>query len=150
MYMNEDEIVGKFKRADNKKEILQILADLNGCRVDDIRAYLLEHGFSEDDLPAKRGRKKKVDNDKTEARSGTKGNDDPHIETEKKAAQLMEIPELTEKEQSQVARALAIPIPVIHAVSDRIEILTEKITELENERECLHDYLEGVVCSEAG
>ena len=34
MYMSESEIIGKFRRADNKKEMLKVLADLNGCSSD--------------------------------------------------------------------------------------------------------------------
>ena len=61
----------------------------------------------------------------------------------------MEMPELTPEEQSKVDRALAIPEPVRRAVADRIEGLTAKIMELEKERDCLCDYLEGEVHCEA-
>ena len=132
MYMSESEIIGKFRRADNKKEMLKVLADLNGCSNDDMKTYLLEHGVSEDDFP-KRGRKPKVAKE----------------EVKKPVAQLMEMPELTPEEQSKVDRALAIPEPVRRAVADRIEGLTAKIMELEKERDCLCDYLEGEVHCEA-
>lgn len=137
MYMSESEIIGKFRKADNKKEILQILADLNGCDKDVMKSYLLEHGISEDEFP-KRGRKPKVAKEEV-----------PHMEPVKTVAQLMELPELTPGEQRKVDRALAIPEPVRRAVADRIENLTEKIMELEKERDCLCDYLEGEVQCEA-
>ena len=41
MYMSESEIIGKFRRADNKKEMLKVLADLNGCSNDDMKTYLV-------------------------------------------------------------------------------------------------------------
>lgn len=145
MYMNESEIIGKFRKADNKKEMLQILADLNGCDKDAMKSYLLEHGVSEDEFP-KRGRKPKVA--KEEAKKPVK-EEVPHMEPIKTVAQLMETPELTPEEQSKVDRALAIPEPVRRAVADRIEDLTAKIMELEKERDCLCDYLEGEVHSEA-
>lgn len=59
MQMTDLEIVGKFKRADNKKEILQVLADLNVCKVDDIKEVLVRNGISEDEFPKKRGKKPK-------------------------------------------------------------------------------------------
>lgn len=145
MYMSESEIIGKFRRADNKKEILQVLADLNGCNKDEMKSYLLEHGVSEDDFP-KRGRKPKVA--KEEVKKSVK-EEVPYMEPVKTVAQLMEMPELTPEEQSKVDRALAIPEPVRRAVADRIEGLTAKIMELEKERDCLCDYLEGEVHGEA-
>lgn len=141
MYMSESEIIGKFRKADNKNEILQILADLNGCSKSDMKSYLLEHGVSEDDFP-KRGRKPNAA--KEEVKKSVK-EEVPHMEPVKTVAQLMEMSELTQEEQSKVDRALAIPEPVRRAVADRIEDLTAKIMELENERDCLCDYLEGVV-----
>ena len=57
--MTDLEIVGKFKRADNKKDILQILAELNACQVDEIKEVLLKNGISEDEFPKKRGKKPK-------------------------------------------------------------------------------------------
>lgn len=145
MYMSESEIIGKFRRADNKKEMLKVLADLNGCSNDDMKTYLLEHGVSEDDFP-KRGRKPKVA--KEEVKKPVK-EEVPHMEPVKTVAQLIEMPELTPEEQSKVDRALAIPEPVRRAVADRIEGLTAKIMELEKERDCLCDYLEGEVHCEA-
>lgn len=145
MYMSESEIIGKFRRADNKKEMLKVLADLNGCSNDDMKTYLLEHGVSEDDFP-KRGRKPKVA--KEEAKKPVK-EEVPYMEPVKTVAQLMEMPELTPEEQSKVDRALAIPEPVRRAVADRIEGLTAKIMEMEKERDCLCDYLEGEVHCEA-
>ena len=64
MYMSESEIIGKFRKADNKKEILKVLADLNGCSNDDMKTYLLEHGVSEDDFPKRnrRWQRKKLRN----------------------------------------------------------------------------------------
>lgn len=59
------EIVGKFKRAGSKsiekKECIEIMADLCCCEIDDIRNVLLKNGIPECDLPKKRGRKPKTE-----------------------------------------------------------------------------------------
>lgn len=146
MYMKPMEIVNKFKKADDKKEILQVLADLNVCSTEDMKSYLLEHGISEDEFPKKRGRKPKVAEEETKKSAKEKV---PHIEPVKTVDQLMKMPELTSEEQSRVARALAIPEPVLRVITDRIESLTAKIMEMEKERDCLCDYLEGEVPGEA-
>lgn len=36
LYMSEDEIMGKFRRADNKKDMLSILAQLNACEESEV------------------------------------------------------------------------------------------------------------------
>lgn len=128
MYMDELEIISKFKKADNKREMLQVLADLNGCSKDEMKAYLLEHGISEDDFP-KRGRKPKVEKEdmKKEVKEEV-----PHMESIKTVAQRMEIPE-----------------PVLRVIAARVEVLTKKIMKMDKERDCLCDYLKGVVYREA-
>lgn len=70
------------------------------------------------------------------------------VKREEKRKEMMEL--LTEEERRQVDRALAIPTPVRRAISDRIKTLTTEIMEKEKERDCLRDYLNGVICSEAG
>lgn len=145
MYMNENEIVDKFKRADNKKEMLQVLAELNGCRTDDMKNYLLNHGFSESDFPAKRSRKKKTDQDKAEANIGVEADEIPYMEPIKSVAQMKDMSGLTEEEERRLDRAASIPVPVRRAIEDKIEVLRVNIMELEKERDCLCDYLEGVI-----
>lgn len=143
MYMNEMEIVGKFRRADDKKEMLEILADLNGCSNDAMKSYLLAHGVAEDEFP-KRRKKASI----KEAAEPAKG-DGIQAEPRKTVAQLAEMPELTPEERIRVDMALAIPEPVRRAIADRIRDLTAKIMEMEKDRDCLTAYLEMEVHSEA-
>lgn len=65
-------------------------------------------------------------------------------ETNEALAEMLEMPELTPEEEKQVDRALAIPEPVRTACMARVSVLTDKIIELEKERDCIQDYLEGV------
>lgn len=144
MQMSKVEIVGSYRRADNKKEQLSILAQLNGCDEDKIKAILLEGGLTEDDLPKKPGRKpgkkeeKKVAGEKVAV-------DEPEKTGREALADMLETPELTPEEEKQVDRALAIPEPVRIACVQRVSVLTDKIIELEKERDCIQDYLMGVV-----
>lgn len=139
MQMTDTEIVSKYKRAENKKEQISILAQLNACDEDEIKKVLLKGGLTEDDLPKKRGRKpgtkeaKKMTEEKAIAE-----------ETNEALAEMLEMPELTPEEEKQVDRALAIPEPVRTACMARVSVLTDKIIELEKERDCIQDYLEGV------
>lgn len=139
MQMTDTEIVSKYKRAENKKEQISILAQLNACDEDEIKKVLLKGGLTEDDLPKKRGRKpgtketKKMPEEKVIAE-----------ETNEALAEMLEMPELTPEEEKQVDRALAIPEPVRTACMARVSVLTDKIIELEKERNCIQDYLEGV------
>lgn len=151
MHMSESEITRKFRTADNRREMLRVLADLNVCEPAEMKKYLLEHGFTEDDFRAKRGRRKKMDKDTVAVEVHAEGEFVPPIEPImamepiRTVAQLMEMPELTVEEQAQVDRACAIPEPVRRVVSRRIEELTAQVMELERERDTLCDYLEGAV-----
>lgn len=57
--MTEEEIVRNFKQAKNKREQIKILADLNCTSRDEIKEILKKNGVSEEELPAKPGRKVK-------------------------------------------------------------------------------------------
>ena len=57
MQMTNKEIVSKFNRADNKKEYVKILAQLNGCPEENIIEILRKNDIPESELPKKRGRK---------------------------------------------------------------------------------------------
>lgn len=56
MHMNEIEILGKYRRADNKKKVVQILSELNACSYAEMKEYLVRHGISAEEISAKRGR----------------------------------------------------------------------------------------------
>lgn len=150
MYMTDSEILSKYSKADNKKEMLQILADLNGCDKGSMKEFLLEHGISESDFAVKRGRKPKVKQDAEKNTEEVKEQELPELKPIKSVAQMIEEPNLTPEEQIRLDRALAIPMPVRQAISDRIEALTEKVIEIEKERDCLCDFLEGRVTEYAG
>lgn len=59
MQMSNAEIVSKYKRADDKKAQIGILADLNGCDKEKIKQVLLEGGVPESELPKARSPKPK-------------------------------------------------------------------------------------------
>lgn len=59
MMLSNLEIVGKFKRADNKKEMLKILSELNACKVSEIRDILIAEGVDPNIIPKPRIRKVK-------------------------------------------------------------------------------------------
>lgn len=59
MQMSNAEIVGKYKRADDKKAQISILAELNGCDKEKIKQILLEGGVPESELPKARSSKPK-------------------------------------------------------------------------------------------
>lgn len=59
MEMKAAEIKQSYESAANPVKQIQILADLNLCSQEDIRNILIEQGISEEELPKKRGRKKK-------------------------------------------------------------------------------------------
>lgn len=130
MDMTERELVGKFKRADNKKEMIEILADLNGCDIPTIEAILLENGIPEEVIPKRRGRKPKA-----------------KTEPPKK-----EVKEVDDTEFAEGEEVVNVPGVVLSACMFRNEVLTNQIIELTNqiksletERDALCDFLNGVV-----
>lgn len=60
MQMTDTEILGKYNRSDDKKGMVQILADLNGCDKDTIQQILIQGGVPESEFATKKrpGRKK--------------------------------------------------------------------------------------------
>lgn len=62
MYMSEEEIVGRYKRAGNKNGQIKILSELNACGKEDIMEVLKKNGAIEEkpDTAKKRGRKPKA------------------------------------------------------------------------------------------
>lgn len=68
MYMEDAEILNKYNKADNKSEMCQILADLNGCSKEMMKDFLVEKGVPESDfVKKKRTRKKTVGQDESES-----------------------------------------------------------------------------------
>ena len=50
MQMTDTEILGKYNRSDDKKGMVQILADLNGCDKDTIQQILIQGGVPESEF----------------------------------------------------------------------------------------------------
>ena len=59
MQMTDTEILVKYNRSDDKKGMVQILADLNGCDKDTIQQILIQGGVPESEFTPKKRRKKR-------------------------------------------------------------------------------------------
>lgn len=58
MQMTDTDILGKYNRSDDKKGMVQILADLNGCDKDTIQQILIQGGVPESEFAPKKRRKR--------------------------------------------------------------------------------------------
>lgn len=133
MQMTNKEIVGKFNRADDKKKIVQILADLNGCSREEILDILRMHDIPESELPKKRGRKPvKEEFEPAELQ-----------EIENPCQQNAEKVDAGAPETSVTPEVPAMPEVVSEFVKDEIERITKKIVALEKIRDELCDYRDG-------
>lgn len=139
MYMKDIEIVGSFKRAENPKEQVRILAQLNACDKEEIIEVLKRNGIDtskvEEQLkPKKRPyRSKKKEATKVAAKKINEV-EVPVVE------EVVDEPVIEE----QKAEKQIVPKVIIAIVQDRISMLTELIKETEKERDTLCDYLQGV------
>lgn len=72
MQMTDTEIIGRYNRSDDKKDMVMILADLNGCDEDTIKQILIKGGVPESEFITKKrqGRKKKQPVAEKEAPAG--------------------------------------------------------------------------------
>ncbi len=72
MQMTDNEILGRYKRADDKKEQVQILSELNGCNKETIQQILIKCGIPESEFATKKrpGRKKNQPAAKTQVPTG--------------------------------------------------------------------------------
>ena len=140
MHMKDIEIVGRFKRAENQKEQVLILAELNACEKEEIIEVLKKNGIDtskveEQMKPKKRGRKKKEET-KVEEKKIT-------VVEEPVVEEVADEPVVEEKEEAKHI----IPKIVKSIVEDRISMLTELIKETEKERDTLCEYLQGVTAN---
>lgn len=140
MQMSNKEIVSKFNRADNKKEYVKILAQLNGCSEENIIEILRKNDIPESELPKKRGRKpvnKKIMEAFMEETREAK--QEPEREAEDTQA--------TESAESQgwkqEAPQMQMPEVVSAFVNDEIERITKEIMALEEIRDDLCDFRDG-------
>lgn len=159
MQMSNYEIVCKYNRSDDKKGYVKILAQLNGCSEDDIKAILIKGGVNPDEAEEKPKRGKKPGGKasvvvkeerevkKSEKQSETKTEEQIEMPMYKTVEELMKEPNLTESESKRLERALSIPMPVRQACADRLALLTDKIMELEKERDEISDFLNGEVAN---
>lgn len=133
MQMTNSEIVGKFNRADDKKKIVQIMADLNGCSREEILDILRMHDIPESELPKKRGRKPVKKEFEPPVLQEIEKPDQEN--TEKADAGAPEVPATPEMP--------AMPEVVSEFVKDEIERITKEIVALEKIRDELCDYRDG-------
>ena len=72
MQMTDTEILGRYNRSDDKKDMIMILADLNGCDEDTIKQILIKSGVPESEFITKKrqSRKKKQPVAEKEAPAG--------------------------------------------------------------------------------
>lgn len=98
MTMDPGEIKLSFQQAKNKKNQMQVLAELNTCSRKEIKEILIEQGVNEDEIPKFRGpmKKSEMQNKKCEQKIP-----DIVIQTmeEKKNAIMNQLTELEEKMQ---------------------------------------------------
>lgn len=140
MQMTNKEIVSKFNRADNKKEYVKILAQLNGCPEENIIEILRKNDIPESELPKKRGRKP-VNKKIMEAFM------EETRETKKEPEQGAEDNKTTENAENQdwkqEAPQMPMPETVSAFVNEEIERITKEIMSLEAIRDDLCDFRDG-------
>lgn len=144
MQMNETEILGSYRRAENKKEQIQILADLNCCDNDTIIELLKKNGVPEEELSPKRGRKTKKAEIKVSVptKSETPVKDDMALPFPEDVNQQddtdpsHEIDRLTDDTP-------VIPIAVVRACEEKIDYLESQILVAQHEIDEIRGYLNG-------
>ena len=124
MHMTDREIVGKFNRAVDKKEQIEVLSGLNTCTSEEIIEVLLRNGVKEEDIP-----KKKKSRGKREVFR------DPNMKQRAEAESPKEEQSHKEEGLPEVARAI---------FEARIAVITAQINALEKEKSELCGYLGGV------
>ena len=168
MQMNETEILGSYRRAENKKEQIQILADLNCCDNETIIELLKKNGVPEEEFSSKRGRKTKKAEIKvsvpTKQDIPTEDDMTLHFPDDVKDGKSMyeysitndpqypygygpdeEKEDLEEGSDSACDKKFSIPDAVINACMEKAGSLESKIIELEKERCEILSYLHKVL-----
>lgn len=157
MEMTNNEIVSKFKRAEEKKEQISILAQLNACSEEKIKQILIHEGIPEIEVqPVKkrRGRKpgtknkiKPPSNSPSESITKDKENQLPLPEYNtiyRTGDVLLQQPEdMTEDEKERYKRIQSIPEVARKVLQKEINRLIDEITELEKQLAILVNYLNG-------
>ena len=132
MYMEKNELVRRYKEAggsskSEKNRQIKILAELNGCTVDDIRKALTEAGI---DLPGKPGPRKGEQSTKV-AKPAKKVQADAEDKTKKQISSANVPPKTVESELAA-------------AITDKIEGLIEVQNQARREIERMEEVFEKV------
>lgn len=151
MYMKDSEIVSKYKKADNRMEMWQILADLNGCTKEAMKDFLIAHGIPESDFAKdKRGRKPKVKKivdvhlDIKEDKETGMG----RVVSREELADEVDVAQ-TKEDNKEPTGMISIPPSVKKACEKRIDKIYDQIRELTFEFEEIQHFLKGAVENEA-
>ena len=157
MEMSNNEIFSKFKRAEEKKEQISILAQLNGCNEEKIKQILIDEGIPEAEIQSlkkKRGRKPGI---KNKIKSQSNSPSESITEGEKELPPLSEYnmtyrtgdillqqPEdMTEDEKERFKRIQTIPEVARKVLQKEVNRLVDEMMELEQQLDILVDYLNG-------
>lgn len=172
MQMTDTEILGKYNRSDDKKGVVQILADLNGCDKDTIQQILIQGGVPESEFAPKKRRKRQPpeneslplpfsdddmgigDDEYGGAMTGGEGVYDIHdygslaaggfIPPYRTAEELLAEPEdMTDKERKRLERIKAIPESVRELCQTEVANLRSQVMELEKRSDEIIDFLNG-------
>lgn len=157
MEMTNNEIVSKFKRAEEKRQQISILAQLNGCNEETIKQILIDEGIPETEIqPSKkrRGRKPGIKNkikpqSNSPSESITEGEKErlPLLEynmTYRTGDVLLQQPEdMTEDEKERFKRIQTIPEVARKVIQKEINRLVDEMMELEQQLDTLVNYLNG-------
>lgn len=157
MEMSNNEIVSKFKRAEEKRQQISILAQLNGCSEEKIKQILIDEGISEAEIQLfkkRRGRKPGI---KNKIKPQNNSPSEPIAEIEKERLPLSEYnmtyrtgdvllqqPEdMTEDEKERFKRIQSIPEVVRKVLQKEVNRLLDEMMELEKQLDTLVNYLNG-------
>lgn len=139
MQMTDTEILVKYNRSDDKKGMVQILADLNGCDKDTIQQILIQGGVPESEFTPKKRRKKPSPAVKEpEYKEAPAGKPDPA-----KATAAMPPEDMTDKERKRLERIKAIPESVRELCQTEVANLRSQVMELEKRSDEIIDFLNG-------
>lgn len=156
MQMSNLEIVGRYRRADNKKEQIEILAQLNGCNKEQIKGILIEGGIAESQLPKSRGPRPKKQLERQTGEAQTDGEISVEItggegdvegydvfDEHRPVEEILATEIRNDKEADRVARYQLIPEPVRELCRNEIKRLNAEIMKLEKQYDSIVDYMNG-------
>lgn len=157
MEMSNNEIVSKFKKAEEKRQQISILAQLNGCNEEKIKQILIDEGIPEAEIQPfkkRRGRKPGI---KNKIKSQSNSPSESITEGEKELPPLSEYnmtyrtgdvllqqpADMTEEEKERFKRIQAIPEVARKVLQKEVNRLVDEMMELEKQLDTLVNYLNG-------